>query len=205
MTANERELKRQIMRGKPQAFPQIYAAYGDRIYRFCFRLCGNVSDAEDLTQEVFVAAFQGLERFEGRASLATWLYRIAIYKWRRLGSKRSHDTKLNEEMQAGGFGFDPSSSVLDGIALDQALAELPNDLYEVFALVKSEGLTYREAADTLGIPQGTVQWRVHEAIARLRKRLASEPFPESVEQGNERTSEKREEWNARKEAASHVL
>ena len=71
------------MKPDPRAdFPAFFRQYGDRIYRFCYRLSGSASDAEDLTQEVFLAAFQGAGRFEGRASVQTWLYRIALNCWR---------------------------------------------------------------------------------------------------------------------------
>jgi len=173
-------------------FTAFYQQYGGRIYRFCYRLCGSAPDAEDLTQEVFLAAFQGGGRFEGRSSVQTWLYRIALNCWRHSRRAPHFETTVFEttvfettvfettvfettvlegvtEAKAG-----PEQAVTDNIALTCALAALPPDLREAFLLVKAEGLKYREAAQVLSIPQGTVQWQVHQASRRLRVLLTEE-------------------------------
>ncbi len=150
-------------------FPAFYREYGDRIYRFCYRLCGSVSEAEDLTQEVFLAAFQGRERFQGRSSLQTWLYRIALNCWRHAHRSPRLETVTWEDVTQTGPGLE--QAVTNKITLTCSLAALPPDLREAFLLVKAEGLKYREAAQVLDIPQGTVQWRVHEAARRLRTLL----------------------------------
>ncbi len=154
-------------------FPAFYQKYGDRIYRFCYRLCGSVSDAEDLTQEVFLAAFQGAGRFEGRATVQTWLYRIALNCWRHSRRAPRLDTTTLLDDAA-----DPKpnleQSVTDAASLTCALAALPPDLREAFLLVKAEGLTHREAAQVLDAPLGTVQSRVHQAARRLRALLTED-------------------------------
>lgn len=161
------------MRPDTDGFTEFYKQHGDRIYRFCFRLSGSVSDAEDLTQEVFLAAFQGQARFQGRASVQTWLYKIALNCWRQSRRKPQLDASVLEGEAAQG-GPDLEQMVTDGIALTCALNALPPDLRETFLLVRAEGLTYREAAQVLDVPQGTVQWRVHEASRRLRVLLTEE-------------------------------
>lgn len=154
------------------AFPAFYRQHGDRIYRFCYRLCGSESDAEDLTQDVFLAAFQSRERFAGRSSVQTWLYRIALNCWHQSRrTPRPNTTDLDGVTQAGP-GVE--QAVTDNIALTCALAALSPDLREAFLLVKAEGLKYREAAQVLGIPLGTVQWQVHQASRRLRVLLTEE-------------------------------
>lgn len=154
------------------AFPAFTQQYGDRIYRFCYRLCGSASDAEDLTQDVFLAAFQGGSRFEGRSSVQTWLYRIALNCWHQSRRTPRPDTTVLEDTAQTGPGLE--QAVTDSIALTCALAALPPDLREAFLLVKAEGLKYREAAQALGIPLGTVQFRVHQASRRLRVLLTEE-------------------------------
>lgn len=147
-------------------FQAFYAQHGATVYRFCLRLCGSASDAEDLTQEVFLAAFQGQSRFQGRSSVQTWLYKIALNCWRHsCRSPRPVTSVLEDSRQAG-----PSleQSVTESMALTCALSALPPDLREAFLLVRAEGLKYKEAAAVLGVPLGTVQWRVHEASQRLR-------------------------------------
>jgi RNA polymerase sigma-70 factor (ECF subfamily) len=173
MPADERGWVRRFRSGDPSGFDALYAAYGNRIYRFCHRLCGRAADAEDLAQEVFLAAFQGRERFDGRSTVATWLYRIALYRWRRLfGGARIETVLLDESVPA--TAPDPAASHLDQLALEEAVTALPDPLREAFILVKAEGLKYREAAQVLGIPQGTVQSRVHDAVVRLRAALTDD-------------------------------
>ena len=175
MTADEQEQVRKFCNGDAGAYEAFYAAYGKRIYRFCYRLCANTMDAEDLTQEVFLAVFQGRQTFLGRASLTTWIYRIALYRWRsRLAERNNHPVLLSDAELDRMPTVDPMPSALDRVALENAIATLPTALRETFLLVKAEGLTCREAASVLEIPTGTVKYRIHEATKRLRELLTSE-------------------------------
>lgn len=153
-------------------FQALYAQHGSRIYRFCLRLCGSAADAEDLTQDVFLGAFQGRDKFEGRSSVQTWLYQIALNCWRH--SRRTPRLAMATAEDAAQARPNLEQTVTDSMALTCALSSLPPDLRETFLLVRAEGFTYREAAQVLGIPQGTVQWRVHEASRRLRALLTEE-------------------------------
>jgi RNA polymerase sigma-70 factor (ECF subfamily) len=157
-------------------FEALYDKYSDRIYRFCYRLSGSAADAEDLVQDVFIAAYQGQEKFEGRSSIATWLYRVALYKWRRMSQSRERQhVPLSEEISEPVTDMnDPARTGVERMSLEQAIGVLPVDLREAFVLVKAEGLKYREAAIALNVPQGTVQRRVHDAVHRLRALLADE-------------------------------
>ena len=171
---------------KPPSIETVYAEYGERIYRYCYRLCGEAAEAEDLAQDVFVAAFQGLEGFEGRSSLSTWLYRIAFYRWRQLHPRgRLPTLSLEEDVECMPVQPDLAGNSLQRLGLEQALTTLPIDLRDAFVLVKAEGLTYREAAEVLGAPQGTIQYRVHEAVQRLRVALGDSPVPT---QGSEKAT-----------------
>ncbi len=152
-----------------KTFDTLYAEHGARIYRFCYRLCGDRTDAEDLTQDVFVAAWQSLPRFAGRAAEQTWLYRIALYRWNRLRTSRPPNTVVLLE-DAGSVPGTPLLRIL----LDEAIEDLPPDLHEAFLLVKAEQLSYREAAAILEVPIGTVQSRVFAAVHRLRILLSEE-------------------------------
>jgi RNA polymerase sigma-70 factor (ECF subfamily) len=175
MKTSEREKVRRFQSGETGGFDALYAEYGDRVYRFCYRLCGHAADAEDLAQDVFVAAFQGVDRFEGRSSVATWLYRIALYRWARVRGARLPETlPLDEAMAGAAAAPDPASAGVERLTLENALVALPEGLREAFLLVKAEGFKYREAAQGLGLPQGTVQSRVHDAFVRLRSLLAEE-------------------------------
>lgn len=172
MTTNETSRVRRFRQGDVGAFNELYDELADRLYRFCLRLSGNKEDAEDLMAEVFLAAYTARERFEGRSTVSTWLYRIAVHQWNRMRRSRRQTVRWDDTpevaVQATGIG---------SIALEQALRELPEPWANAFVLVKCEQLCYREAAEVLGIPQGTVQFHVHEASKKLRKAL-SEALPE---------------------------
>lgn len=150
-------------------FDALYEAHGARVYRFCYRLCGDKTDAEDLAQDVFIAAWQSLPRFAERATEQTWLYRIALYRWNRIRTTRPPDTAALLESAAC-----TCSSPLARMMLDEAIDSLPLDMREAFLLVKVEQLSHREAAVILQIPVGTVQSRVFAAVHRLRPLLSEE-------------------------------
>jgi len=168
--------------GEPDA---LLASYGERVYRFCLRLCGGRSaEAEDLAQDAFVLAWQHRDGFAGRSSPLTWLMRIALNRHLRLRGKQpaapvvAHDPE--RDGNGGPAGRDPTRGVLDRVELARALDLLPARQRAAFLLVKVEGFKYREAAETLGVPQGTVQSDVHAATLRLRAALLSadaEPGP----------------------------
>lgn len=157
--------------GELAAFNELYEELGDRVYGFCYRLSGNREDAEDLAADTFVAAFEGRERFEERSTISTWLYRIALYRWRRVKKRKGNMVELNENLTG------EEHSCLDDLGLQQALKDLPESLAQAFVLVRCEGLRYREAAEVLNIPMGTVQYRVHEASKALRQALGFGDVP----------------------------
>ncbi len=164
-----------LERSANQRFAALYDAHAERVYGWCVRLCnGNPSDAEDLAQETFVAAFQSLPRFQSRAKTTTWLYRIALRKfwaWRETNSRVPTGDETNPiEHLPDSVNFAGAS--LERLRLQTALSTLSPPLREAFLLVKAEGFTHKEAARVLNVPTGTVQSRVHDAAHKLRVLLA---------------------------------
>lgn len=156
-------------------FAVLYDAHADWVFRLCLRLCGGChADAEDVAQETLIAAFRSLPRFAGRAQVTTWLYTVTMRTWRKSRSRYGPDTLPLEEAEAATPRNALLSACLVRLSTEAALRALPGPLREAFVLVKAEGLTHREAAARLEIPQGTVQWRVHEAARRLRRTLSEE-------------------------------
>ena len=152
---------------------RFFEESADRVFRLCLRLCaGHHAEAEDLAQETLLAAWRGRYRFLGKAKQSTWLHAIAINLWRKRLTQKQPMESLEEELH----GVDPMRMELEKLNLDRAVRALPTTLREAFVLVKAEGLTHREAAEVLGIPQGTVQSRVFDATRQLRL-LLSEEFP----------------------------
>ncbi len=175
MNHTEQAWLRQMAAGDTDGFTRLYDAHGARVYRFCMRLCGHCADAEDLTQDVFVAAWQGAGGFQGRASVLTWLYRIALFRWHRVRRDKSRNAaSWDDALEPPDPRGDMGRATLRRMTLEAALDALPDDGREAFLLVKSEGLKYREAALVLGVPQGTVQSRVHDAVQKLRVLLREE-------------------------------
>jgi RNA polymerase sigma-70 factor, ECF subfamily len=159
-----------FQKGDPEAFAVVYETYGDCVYRMCHRLCGCRTEAEDLTQETFVAAYRSRGRFEGRSKFGTWLCRLAldccraVYRKRRLRTTSVMDDSLGADDRL-------SESAAVTIALEDALMHLSDHHREVLLLVKVEGLKYTEAAEVLGVPEGTVKYWVHDGLLKLREIL----------------------------------
>ncbi|MEM7433374.1 MAG: RNA polymerase sigma factor [Pseudomonadota bacterium] len=134
------------------------------VYRLALSMTGRPADAEDVTQEVFVAVTKGIDSFRGDAALSTWIYRIAIRTAVRWRAKQVTTESLPETL--------PAQNVAVPIDLIKALNALPADARLVIALVAIEGLTHAEASDILAIPEGTVASRLHYARKKLSEKLS---------------------------------
>lgn len=173
----EQERLERFRRGEPGAFDDLYATYGPRLYLFGLRLCGKPTDAEDLKQDVFIAAYRNLHRFEGRSSLTTYLCRIALYRWGQIRNGARRETVGWDEVEGAATTIetpDMAHQAHTRLELCNALATLSEAQRAAFLLVKADGFTSAEAAKMLDIPVGTVKSQVHEALLRLRARLGDE-------------------------------
>lgn len=152
-------------------FAQLYQNHAANVLGLLVRLCnGDRAEAEDLTQETFVAAYQGHDGFQQRGNVRAWLLGIAFRRWRDRSRRRTVPTTLPPEEEDLA---DPNTSHLEHrsvtrITLDGALLRLELPYREALLLVVSQGLTYREAAEITGEPVGTVKWRVHQATRQMR-------------------------------------
>jgi RNA polymerase sigma-70 factor (ECF subfamily) len=149
------------------------------VFGFAIHLTGDRSDAEDLTQDTFVAAFQGRRSYRGTGTPLSWLLGIAARRWRDTRRRRHHSpvasaSEATDERDPP--GPDPSGPLL-GIALRQELQRLPDDQREAFLLVVSQGLSYAEASAATGVRTGTLKWRVHRAARHLRRTLFAQEEP----------------------------
>lgn len=146
-------------------FEKLYRDYGPALYRFSYALTGSCSEAEDVVQEVFLAAFKGRARFRRQASIRTWLFRIAYFQARKTRQRAKRESQLNDDLTVNAPPTDSK------VMLEQALQALPSRLKDPFLMVKLEQFTSREAAEILGIPEGTVKYQVFEAVQQLRRTL----------------------------------
>jgi RNA polymerase sigma-70 factor, ECF subfamily len=192
-TAEEASIVAELKTGSEQAFEWLIAHYHQPVYSLVYRIVGDPADAADTTQEVFIKVFRGIKRFNGEASLKTWLYRIAIHEasnqrrwWYR---HKGRETSM-EPQDASGDGFqslglkdvlvDQASSPMQNAMNEELRAKIEAELQQIaepyrtaLILRDIEDLSYEEIAEVLQISLGTVKSRLMRGREALRKRLES--------------------------------
>jgi RNA polymerase sigma-70 factor (ECF subfamily) len=179
--ATERALVDQCRRQDAEAFGRIVDAYQARVFGFARRMVGNVDEALDVTQEVFVRAYQAFDRFDGRSSLRTWLFRIA-FNLCVDRSRRSQRTEQPISFDAVEFDDDawefpddtwnPERLAVDAElrdVIEQGVATMSEKLRSVLLLHDAEDMAYEEIAELMKIPVGTVKSRLFLARAHLKQ------------------------------------
>lgn len=164
----ESALARNAARGDERALHELIDRHGPRLLAIAQKMVSNPADAEDLVQETFLAGIQGLEKFEQRSSLYTWLVSILgrqVTAWRRR-SKIRVTVELPEE--AAAHGTSQSDMKMD---ITAALNTLTPEHRDILILREFARLSYDEIALSLDLPRGTVESRLHRARALLRQRL----------------------------------
>jgi RNA polymerase sigma-70 factor, ECF subfamily len=164
-------------KGDLGAFEEVYRAHSGRLYSVACRMLGNPADAEDLLQEIFLAAHRKLDSYRGEAALGTWLYRLATNLC--LDHLRSRAARTNQVTGALDDEIGLQDTASRGLAertvtkmdIERALQALPEGCRAAFVLHDVEGLEHREVADVLGIAEGTSKSQVHKARLRLRTLL----------------------------------
>jgi len=181
---SDQELVQASASGDSKAFHALVDRYAPELTRLARSLSRTRSDAEDVVQETFVGAFKGVSRFDGRSSVRTWLSRILVRQaakaWNRSSRHRSTVSLDNPERAAGNWqrpdgrsgSVSTTSSVDRRIDLHEILQTLGEDHRQVILMREIDGLSYAEIAEALGVPQGTVESRLHRARGELREKLA---------------------------------
>jgi RNA polymerase sigma-70 factor, ECF subfamily len=170
-------LTRRASGGDMQAFEEIYQRHNRRVYSICLRMTQNQSEAEDLAQETFVQLFRKIGSFRGDSAFTTWLHRLTVNQvlmhFRKLkvrDEKITEDGKIPEQAVSG--TEDPARMpIVDQIALDKAIAQLPPGYRAVFTLHDVEGYEHGEIARMLGCSVGTSKSQLHKARMKLRRLL----------------------------------
>ena len=172
--ADELALIERCRRGDLAAFEAIYKAHSGRLFSLACRMVGNPTDAEDLLQDIFLAAHRKLDSFRGDSALGTWLYRLATnlcldhLRSRAAKSSQITDTIDDEPALADAGSRRLADRTVDKMDLERAMAQLPEGCRTAFVLHDVEGLEHREVAELLGIAEGTSKSQVHKARLRLR-------------------------------------
>ena len=168
--------------GDREAFDELVRRHQGPIVSLIRSLTGGGADAEDLAQDVFVRAWRSLSGFRAESTFRTWLHRIAINVVRshhgRLSRLRRFlqpappaDADAPDPIEAAPDALDMENDVMRRDAIARALAAIPEEMREAVVLRDVQGLDYREIADALGVPMGTVESRIFRGRQRLRTLL----------------------------------
>ena len=178
----ERRILTALCEGRREAYETVIDAHYASIYRLMLFMAGDANMAEDLTQEVFAAAWGAIHNFRGQASIKTWLHRIAYNMFFDVQRRRARDKAL-----AAALGADRPAAFADPVSrlmadehvacVYQGLDNLDVDERAALILHYAEGLSYREMAKVLDRPNGTVKWLTSLALEKLRKQLVGKVEP----------------------------
>lgn len=167
--------------GDPDAFEQIYKSHSRRVYGLCFRMTGNASLAEDLTQDIFLQVFRKIHTFRAESAFSTWLYRLAVNTvLMRRRVKTLKETPLEAQSETEDETFPRRelgradlrvSGVIDRVNLKRALSRLPHGYRQIFILHDVLGYEHHEIAHGLRCSIGNSKSQLHKARMRLRKLL----------------------------------
>lgn len=163
--------------GDRQAFERLYRGHVNRVFSLCARMVGDRTRAEELTQDVFVRAWEKLHLFRGESSFATWLHRLAVNvvlnERKTEGRRRSRFEEEDEEKGMDSFIGVVGMPLAPGDLLDleEAITRLPPGARRVFTLHDVEGFKHEEIAEMLGVTTGATKAQLHRARLLLREAL----------------------------------
>jgi RNA polymerase sigma-70 factor (ECF subfamily) len=181
--ASDYSLAQRASTGDVLSFEELYARHNRRVFSLCLRMTGNTSEAEDLAQEVFIQLYRKIGSFRGESAFTTWLHRLTVNQvlmhFRKRGVKLEQTTDDGETPVQIVVGTqDPARMpVVDRIALDAAVAQLPPGYRTVFILHDVEGHEHEEIGRLLGCSVGTSKSQLHKARMKLRLLLRQQNPP----------------------------
>ncbi len=189
MEASDADLVRRVKRGETEAFGDLVRRYQDRVFNTCWRICGHLEDARDLTQDAFLKALESLGGFREESGFYTWVFRVAVnlsLSHRRTAGRR-RTLSLGDAGAAGGTQAEElarqarqphdGDAARGGTTVEsqgrvvQALQALDDEHRAVIVLRDIEGFDYENIGAILEIPPGTVKSRLHRARMALRDSL----------------------------------
>lgn len=177
------ELTQLSAKGDMVAFEEVYQRHHRRVYSICLRMLKNTTEAEDLTQDVFIQLHRKIGSFRGDSAFTTWLHRLTVNQV--LMHFRKRNVKFEKTTEEGetpvqivaGSANPRKMPVVDKIALEHAIAQLPNGYRNVFVLHDIEGYEHEEVARILGCSVGTSKSQLHKARLKLRKLIKKKAPP----------------------------
>jgi RNA polymerase sigma-70 factor, ECF subfamily len=177
------ELAQVAANGNMVAFEEIYKRHHRRVYSICLRMLQNASEAEDLTQDVFIQLYRKIGSFRGDSAFTTWLHRMTVNQvlmhFRKRTVKYEKVTEEGEtpDQVVTGSVNPEKMQIVDKIALESAISQLPDGYKNVFVLHDVEGFEHEEVARILGCSVGTSKSQLHKARLKLQKLLRKKANP----------------------------
>ncbi|MFQ5744039.1 MAG: RNA polymerase sigma factor [Acidobacteriota bacterium] len=170
------DLVAEAQRGDVDAFEQLYRQHAGRVYALCLRMTADPSRAEELSQDIFLRAWQKLATFRAEAAFSTWLHRLAVNvvladrrsQWKRWARLVLVDDTTPFEGSGAASRMKEAGAGMD---LERAIALLPEGARAVFVLHEVEGYRHAEIAELTGIAVGTCKAQLHRARRLLREAL----------------------------------
>lgn len=176
----------EVLKGNQDAFEEIVTLFQHRLYQVCYRMLGNVQEAEDIAQEAFVRAYINIHTFDQKRKFSTWLFRIATNLCIDRIRKKKPDYYLDAEVPGTeGLNLYSQVAAADELPEDQVekmelqeriqyeIGRLPDKYRTVITLRYIEELPLQEIGDILELPLGTVKTRVHRGREALRKQMGT--------------------------------
>ena len=169
------ELAQKAAAGDGVAFEELYRRHYRRVYALTLRMMGNPTEAEDMTQDVFLQLFNKIGMFRGESAFTTWLHRMTVNQvLMHFRKKSTRSELLTDEGETPvqivqGTANPGAMPVIDRISLERALNDLPVGYRTVFVLHDVEGYDHFEVAEMLGIAEGTSKSQLHKARLKLRQ------------------------------------
>ncbi len=173
----EAEAIEKARNGDVAGYESLYHLHRRRVYSLCLRFTGNVSDAEDLAQEVFLQVYRKISTFRGDAKFGSWLHRVAVnLALMRFRRRRPREVSLNipQTLKPGPLPsalrdqFCTRSFLVERVALRRALESLSKARRSVVLLHDVDGFTHGEVGERLGVAAGTSKSQLHKAHVELR-------------------------------------
>ena len=172
----DEQLMQQAAAGSDTAFEELYRRYARRLKGFFFlQLGGDEELAADATHDVFLRAYEARSRYQEGRRVDTWLFTIAYNICRNHYRSNAYEAQFLANLDAEPVTNQQIEVQLDQAALDEALAEvleeLPAPLHQIFSLHYQEELTIPQIAEIVGVPEGTIKSRLHKTMNIIRKIL----------------------------------
>src|SRR6187551_2615261 len=168
------ELTQAAAGGDMVAFEEIYQRHHRRVYSICLRMLQNAFEAEDLTQDVFIQLYKKVGSFRGDSAFTTWLHRMTVnqvlmhFRKRTVKFEKTTEEGETPVQIVSGTANPEKMRIVDKIALDNAIEQLPTGYKNVFVLHDVEGFEHEEVARILGCSVGTSKSQLHKARLKLR-------------------------------------